>query len=72
MPGSEHAPCDPGSLLERRHGLAKIIECGAVVFVERPCVMPLSLEREVMRVTEDALRHRDRFVHQFLGLFEAL
>jgi hypothetical protein len=32
---TEHAPCDPFHILERRHGLVEIVERGAVVFVER-------------------------------------
>ena len=32
---TKHAPRDPFSVLERRHGLAEIVECGAVVSVER-------------------------------------
>ena len=31
---TEHAPRDPFYFLERRHGLAEIVERGAVVFVE--------------------------------------
>ena len=38
---TEHAPRDRFYLLERRHGLAEIVERGAVVFVECPCVKPL-------------------------------
>ena len=32
---SEHAPRDPYRVLERRHGLAKVVERGGGVFVER-------------------------------------
>ena len=32
---AEHAPHDPFRVLERRHGLAEIVERGAVVLVER-------------------------------------
>ena len=32
---TEHAPCDPFRVLERRHGLTDIIERGVVVLIER-------------------------------------
>ena len=35
IPTAEHAARSPGCLLECRHGLAKIVERGAVVCVER-------------------------------------
>ena len=35
----EYAPRCPFRLLERRHGLADLLERGAVVYVERPCVI---------------------------------
>ena len=35
MRDSEHAPRDPFHLLERRHGLAEIVERGVGVLVER-------------------------------------
>ena len=35
MRTTEHAPRDPSCVFERRHGLAKIVERGAAVFVER-------------------------------------
>ena len=40
MRPAEHAPRDPFRLLERRHGLAEIVERGAVVLVERYRVIP--------------------------------
>ena len=39
MRSAEHAPCGPFRLPERRHCLAKMVERGALVFVERPRVM---------------------------------
>ena len=33
MRAAEHVPRDPSRVLERRHGLAEIVERGAVVFV---------------------------------------
>ena len=36
----KHAPRGPFGFLERRHGLAEIVERGAVVVVERPRVTP--------------------------------
>ena len=36
MRGSEDAPRDPFDLLQRRQGLAEVVECGAGVYVERP------------------------------------
>ena len=35
---TEHAPRDPFQFLERRHGLAEVVERGAGVTVERPRV----------------------------------
>ena len=40
MRATEHAPGGPFRVLERCHGLAEIIECGARVLVERPRVTP--------------------------------
>ena len=45
MRATKHAPRDPFSVLERRHGLAEIVERGALVFVERPNVNPIDLTR---------------------------
>ena len=36
MRAAEHAPRGPFYILERRHGLAEIVERGIVVLVERP------------------------------------
>ena len=35
---AKNAPRDSPRVLERRHGLAEIVERGAGVFAERPCV----------------------------------
>lgn len=45
MRASEHAPRNWRRLLEGRHGLTKIVERGAVVFAERPRVIPPQPER---------------------------
>ena len=37
---AEHAPSDSLHVLERRHGLAEIVECRACVLVERLRVNP--------------------------------
>ena len=61
MRGTEHAPRSPFRVLERVHGLAEIVECGAVVFVEAPRVCKFHYKREFSiltnnRVTNNALR----------------
>jgi hypothetical protein len=71
MCAAEHAPRGPFGLLERRHGLAEVLECGAFVIVERRRVIPPQPDREFMIFAENASRHRYRFSHQGLGLFEA-
>ena len=43
---TEHAPRGPFHVLERRHGLAEIVERGAGVPVERLRVTPPHLQRE--------------------------
>ena len=40
MRAAEHAPRDPSRVLERRHGLAEIVERGGGVLVERLRVKP--------------------------------
>ena len=69
---TQNAPRDPSSVLERRHGLAEIVESGAVVPAERLRVFPPHLEREIMRVPQNTSRHGQRSVYQCLGFFEAL
>ena len=40
MRATKHAPRDPFSVLERRHGLAQIVEGGGRVHAERMRVIP--------------------------------
>ena len=54
---SEHAPRGPFRVLERRHGLAEIVERGGGVHVERRRVSPPHLERDFMSFSENASRH---------------
>ncbi len=51
---AEYASCDPCRVLERRHGLAEIVERGACVQVERHRVIPPHPEREFMTLAENA------------------
>ena len=69
---AEHAPRGPFRVLERRHGLAEIVERGTVVLVERPRVNPPHPERDLMTLSENASRHGHHFAQQCLGFFEAL
>ena len=68
---TKHAPRSPSGVLERIHGLADILERGAVVSVERLRVKPPQLEREIMTLPENTLRHGHRLAQQHLGFFEA-
>ena len=45
MPASKNAPRDPSRVLERRHGLADIVECGAGRPAKRLRVIPPHAER---------------------------
>ena len=72
MTATEHAPRDPFYLLKRLHALAKIVECGAGVLVERPRVNFPHRERVIMRISKDASRHGHRSAQQRLGFFKAL
>jgi len=69
--GTKHAPPGPFRLLQRRHGLAEIVERGAVISVNRHRVTQPHLEREVMTLPENASRHRYSFAQQRLDFFEA-
>ena len=69
---AEHAPRGPFRLLERRHGLAEIVERRAGVPVERLRVNSPHPEREFMTLAENASGHGHRLAHQCLGFFEAL
>ena len=69
---AKNAPRGPFYVLERFHGLAEIVECGAGVPEERPDVIPPRLERKIMRITEGSSRHGSRFAHKCLGFCVAM
>ena len=69
---AEHAPRDPFRVLERRHGLAEIIERRAVVIAECRRVIRPYPERNYMALTEDASRHGQYFQEHYLGFSVAL
>ena len=64
MRATEHAPRGPFYLLERRHGLAEIVERGGGVLVERLRVNPPHPERGLGVFSENASRHGHRFAQQ--------
>ena len=64
MRATKHAPRGSLRVLERRHGLAEIVERGAVVTVERRRVSQPHSERVIMTGSEDASCHGYRFVQQ--------
>ena len=68
---TEHAR-GPFRVLERRHGLAAIVERGGGVLVERPRVIEAHPEREMMILSEDASRYGQRFAQQRHYCFVAL
>ena len=68
---AKHAPRGPFQILERRHGLAEIVERGAVVSVEHPRVFPPHPEREFATLSKSASRHGHLLAQQRLGFFEA-
>ena len=70
MRATEHAPPGPFYFLERRHGLAEVVECGAGVNGEHRCVTPPHLERDFMTLSKNAPRHGRRFAHQGLSFFQ--
>ncbi len=72
MRAAKNAPRGPFRVLERRHGIAEIVERGAGVLVERRCVNPPHLEHESMTLPESATRHRNSFAQQRLGFCAAL
>ena len=61
---TEHSPRDRRHILERRHGLAEIVERGAVVLVKRLRVNLLHPECVLMTLAENASRHGNRFAQQ--------
>ena len=70
---TEHASRDPPlRVFEPRHGLAEIVERGAVVREKRLRVSRPHFERDYINISEDALRHGYLSAHQRLGFFEAL
>ena len=71
MVTTEDAPRNPFQVLEGRHGLAQIVERGAGVVVEHRRVILSHLERDLMTVTENASRHRQRSKQQCFSFFEA-
>ena len=69
---TEHASGGPVYLLERRHGLVKIVERGAVVLVERRRVTPPHREREIVTLSEYTPRHGRQLAQEFTGFSVAL
>ena len=61
---AEHAPRGPFHVLERRHGLAEIVERGAGVHAESRRIILPHLQRELMTLAENASRRGHRFAHQ--------
>ena len=57
MRATHHAPGRPFRLLERRHGLAEIVERGGGVFAECTRVDRPHLERDIMILSVNASRH---------------
>ena len=53
---TKNAPGSAFGILERCHGLAEIVERGAVVFIEHRRVMQPHFERGVITLTENASR----------------
>ena len=54
MHATKHAPREQLRLLERRHGLVEIVECGAIVLVERPWTVELRGARATQMQRLDA------------------
>ena len=69
---TKHTPRGPLYLLERRHGLADIVERGVVGFVERHRVICPHPEREFVALSKNALHHGYLSARQRLGFFVAL
>ena len=68
---AEHAPRGRFHILERRHALADIVECGAVGPAECVRVIPPHPERGFMTLAVNASRHGQCSAQQRLGFFEA-
>ena len=69
---TQHAPRGPFRVLERRHGLADIIERGGEVLVDGHRVIRPQREREVINLAKNAPRHRDQFAHKRHAFLVAL
>ena len=69
---SERAPRNSQRILERLHALAKIVERGADVHVERLRVTPPHLERGLIILTKNASRHGRQLAQEFTGISVAL
>jgi hypothetical protein len=64
---TEDAPRGRCHILEYGHGLAKIVERGAIVIVERLRVSTPHSEIEFMTLSENTPRHGYHFAQQRLG-----
>ena len=69
---AEDAPRDSSCVLERRHGLAEIVERGAGIREERPRVIHPQPKRDIITFSANASRHGCRFAEHRPGFFEAL
>ena len=69
MRAAEHAPRNPRRVLERRRGLAEIVERGVGVIAEHHRGNLSHREREIMTLSENPLRHRQRML-EAVKLFE--
>jgi hypothetical protein len=69
---TKHAPSNPCRIIERRHGLAEIVERGAFVSVERMRINPTHLEREFIIISDNALCYGYLSAQQRLNFFAAL
>ena len=69
---TENASRGPLRVFEPRHGLAEIVERGAVVREKRLRVSRPHFERDYINISEDALRHGNRCAQQCLGFFKVL
>ena len=58
---------DPSRVLETRHGFADIVERGTRVVVERHRVNSPHRKRDLISLSENALRHGYRVAQQRLG-----
>ena len=68
---TKHTPRGPLYLLERRHGLAEIVERSTGVVDDRRCASRPHPERGLITLAENAPRHRYAFPQQRNGFFVA-